>query len=84
MVCFPTRIHSCEGACAHHCYSNPYTAGRLSRVCLSSAYVTDEECGDDCVLSNHHVMPVYCCDKNMCTGVYVRADLHPGVCETPS
>lgn len=41
MVCFPTWVHSCEGVCAHHCYSNPFTAGSMSCVCFSSAYVTD-------------------------------------------
>lgn len=79
MVCFP----SCEGVCSLHCYSNPNTAGSMSWVCISSAYVTDSVCRDNFVLSNAHVLPVYWHSKNAHICVEFRVDLHPGVPPPP-
>lgn len=60
------------GVCSHHCYSNPYTACSMSRVCISWAYVSDWVYGNDCVVPDSHVLRVYWWDKNVCIGVYLN------------
>lgn len=74
----------CEGVCSHHCYSNPYAACSMSRVCISSAYVSDW--GGAMIVCSRTSS---CCvfiggTENACISVYFRPNLHACVCVSAS